>query len=112
MFFEIALSLGLAPLARDSDSPNSECLHLLRRTLCALDWCRSPREKGSAQEQQAKRKSGRGSAVAAAPTLPPKPGLLPLGTMGTVTECLFSSSRRLTPSRQPLLCFASEHEIP
>lgn len=37
MFFEIASVSGLAPLARDSDSPNSECLHLLRRTLCALD---------------------------------------------------------------------------
>lgn len=39
-----------ALLARDSESPRAECVHLLGRTLCALDWRRSPRGKGNVQD--------------------------------------------------------------
>lgn len=52
MFFGVAWSLPgrQALLARDSESPRPELMHLRGRTLCALDWCRSPRGKGSVQD--------------------------------------------------------------
>lgn len=37
-------------LAKDNESPSPECVHLLGRTLCALDQCRSLRGKGSVQD--------------------------------------------------------------
>ena len=48
MFFGVAWSLPSrqALLARDSESPRPEFMHLLGRTLCALDQCRSPEGKG------------------------------------------------------------------
>lgn len=49
-----------ALLARDNESLSPECVHMLGRTLCALDQGRSLRKKGSVQDRPARRKMGRG----------------------------------------------------
>lgn len=70
---------------RDNESPSPECVHLPGRALCALDWCRSPRGKGSVQTVWAGERRGGVSAMAAAHAPAPKlhqcePHLFPLAT--------------------------------